>query len=129
MGQRTSLCSPLRSPFLPGEGRPHQGDAPPGRPGPGVGLVTCETHGPCFGETHGSCFGDTWVMFCSRLAPPAARAAFRAVCRERQRGSDADADKAYSRFGVRLSGYCTGRAALPVEWRRPGSCLAEALGL
>ncbi len=55
--------------------------------------------------------------------------AFQAVWRERQRGSDADADKAEQRFKTRLYTYRAGRLAPPAEWRRPGSRLAEVLGL
>jgi hypothetical protein len=59
--------------------------------------------------------------------PLSRRAAFRAVWREGQRGSDVDADKAESRFKQRLSYYRGGHRATPVEWQVPGSCLAEVL--
>ncbi len=49
--------------------------------------------------------------------------------RERQRGSDADADKAGKRFQTRLNNIRAGRVAPPAEWQRPGSRLAEVLGL
>jgi hypothetical protein len=62
-------------------------------------------------------------------APPLSRReAFRAVWRERQWGSDADADLAEQRFAVRLAAYRAGHVAPPAKWLRPGSCLAEALG-
>jgi hypothetical protein len=50
------------------------------------------------------------------------REAFRAVWRDRRWGSDAAADKAYSRFAQRLSRYRAGHAAPPEAWLRPGSC-------
>jgi hypothetical protein len=50
---------------------------------------------------------------------------FRAVWRERQWSSDADADQAEKRFTVRLSD--PHRSAPPEAWQRPGTCLAEAL--
>jgi hypothetical protein len=57
------------------------------------------------------------------------RAAFQAVWRERQLGSDADAALAEKRFRMQRSTYRAGRTAPPVEWQQPGSRLAEALGL
>ncbi len=59
--------------------------------------------------------------------PLSRRAAFRAVWSEGQLGSDAGAAKAERRFSKRLADYRTGRHAPPVEWRRPGSRLAEVL--
>jgi hypothetical protein len=47
--------------------------------------------------------------------------------REGQLGSDADADKAESRFKCRLAAYRARRAAPPVEWQVPGTRLAEVL--
>jgi hypothetical protein len=57
------------------------------------------------------------------------REAFRAVWREGQWGSDADAAKAEKRFKMRLSRYRAGLVAPPAEWQVPGTRLAEALEL
>ncbi len=104
-----------------------------GDPGHDRRWLACETHGSCFGESESE---DDHILFEAALQrqkdsaqPLSRRAAFQVVWRERQLGSDADAAKAEQRFKSRLAHYRGGRDAPPVEWRRPGSRLAEVLGL